>query len=171
MEEWRTIKGFNGFYEISTLGNVRRLPRMSVDGRKLKGRLLKGYTNSTGYHVVHLCGLEQNKILQVHRLVALTFLDPVEGKTDVNHKNGVKNDNRLENLEWCDDHDNVLHSYHALKRIPYRLGKPCVSRKLSREQVLAIRADERPNARIAADYDVCAQTIGNVKRRVFYKEW
>lgn len=103
--EWRPIRGFEGLYEISSSGEI-----MSLRSGKLlsaKPRMGSGYVKAD---------LSKNGIrfqTTVHRLVAETFLGDSDGR-EVNHKNGDKTDNRIENIEWCTRSENVKHSYYAL---------------------------------------------------------
>ncbi len=94
-EKWKNIKDPD--YEISTLGRVYSYK---------SNRYISNNSNLDGYSISYLDG--KNK--QCHRLVAETFLDEVEGKSVVNHKNGVKSDNTLDNLEWCTQKENVQHA-------------------------------------------------------------
>lgn len=87
----------NGQYEVSSTGLVKNTKT---------GRILKPWKNQ-GYNHINL----GNKIRSsVHRLVALAFLPEIEGKDIVNHKNGIRDDNRVENLEWCDKSYNFYHA-------------------------------------------------------------
>ena len=94
-EKWKKIKDSD--YEISTLGRVysHKSCRYITNGLDLDG-----------YPKIYMDG----KTYRCHRLVAKTFLDEIEGKTVVNHKNGNKSDNTLENLEWCTQKENVQHA-------------------------------------------------------------
>ena len=96
MEEiWRPIVGYEGKYEVSNLGNVKNVKT---------GRILKPSSDYDGYLLVNLYD-NGRKMFKVHRLVLQTFL-PIEENKEVNHKNHIKNDNRLENLEWCSHSEN-----------------------------------------------------------------
>jgi hypothetical protein len=112
-EEWRDIAGYEGKYQVSTLGHVRSLTRVVShrNGSCPKyGRLLKQTPNTKGYLLV---GPTVNRIQRtrpVHRLVAETFIPRPEGAYEVNHKNGVKTDNRVENLEWVSADANMKHA-------------------------------------------------------------
>lgn len=112
MENWKPIPGYEGRYEVSDLGRVRSLPHAvpNRSGERItEGHLLKPQLLRNGYLQVSLG--RKRKHADVHRLVALAFLPPVEGKTEVNHKNLVKTDNRVLNLEWVDRHENLLHAH------------------------------------------------------------
>lgn len=100
MELWKPIKDFPD-YEVSSFGNVKTNKR---------NKILAG-TKSKGYHAVHMYGKEGKKTVNVHRLVATAFIKNPLGKSCINHKNGIKDDNRVENLEWASHSDNLNHAY------------------------------------------------------------
>lgn len=117
MEEWRPVVGYEGVYEVSDLGRVRSVDRWNVDsrGRKFKrsGRIIAGGKSGAGYPYVVLWRNSREKLAYVHRLVAEAFLPPIQGKLEVNHINGVKTDNRAENLEWCTSSENKSHAFRV----------------------------------------------------------
>jgi hypothetical protein len=105
-EQWKDIKGYEGLYEVSNLGNVRSLDRViksKHNGTMLrKGQILTPfYEEKKGYYQVSLSKDGKNKKHRVHRLVASAFLDNPHSYTDVNHKDEVKTNNNVDNLEWC----------------------------------------------------------------------
>lgn len=105
-EIWATIKGFDD-YQVSTEGRVRSIDRIK-NNRKYAGTVLKPCRSNVGYSVVMLRKNGKNVGKNVHRLVALTFLnDGNETNLDVNHINEIKSDNRLENLELISHAENI----------------------------------------------------------------
>ena len=109
MEEiWKTIE-IAPNYEVSNLGRVRSLDRF-YNGINLKGKILKLSPNKFGY--LRFTAKKDNitKTLHVHRIVLLAFNSIQENK-QVNHIDGNKTNNKLENLEWCTDSENKLHAY------------------------------------------------------------
>lgn len=111
---------YEGTYKISTLWNVIWVDR-EVNGRivwttkKVKWKVKTIRLDKYGYPVVVLCKNWHQNTKTVHRLVAKAFIPNAENKTCVNHKNGIKTDNRVENLEWCTISENAIHSIHVLR--------------------------------------------------------
>ena len=104
-EIWKSIKGYEGLYEISNLGNVRSQERIVPRGNhyiRIEERILKPGKDKDGYLQVMLSKNGIQKIKKVHRLVAEYFIENNNSLPMVNHKNEIKDDNRVENLEWCD---------------------------------------------------------------------
>lgn len=110
-EIWRDVIEFEGYYQVSNLGNVRSLDRIIIDGRLKKGKEIKQSFDQKGYKIVGLSKFPIRKNLKVHRLVCLSFLENPMNKPEVNHINGIKHDNFVENLEWCTRKENVIHSW------------------------------------------------------------
>lgn len=112
MEEWRDIKGCEGLYQVSNRGRVRSLSRTVAFGankRHVCGKIRRLSSDRDGYAIANISG----KTLKVHRLVAAAFIPKEHGKEQVNHKNGDKSDNRVENLEWCSVRENIEHAYET----------------------------------------------------------
>lgn len=112
-EIWKDIQGYEGYYQISNLGNVKSLDRKIHFNKGFsikKGQLLKPILTKKGYYKVELSKEQKGKRFYIHRLVALHFLINPFNKEQVNHKNGVKTDNKIENLEWCTNLENQRHA-------------------------------------------------------------
>lgn len=165
-EEWREIPGYEGFYEASTEGRIRSMDREVMQNgrwgaslRKATGTILKPMALNTGYMQVALGKQGVTKKSSVHRLILLTFIGPSDLPT--NHKDGVKANNQLANLEYCTYAENTAHSHQVLgNNRGERSGK---SAKLSADKVRAIRADIRTLKAIAAEYGVTHQAIHHIK--------
>ena len=119
-EVWKDIPGCEGTkYLVSTLGRVRSLDRLiyycrsgRIDSMLKKGIILSPCYDSDGYVKTSSTGFNNRK---VHRLVAEAFIPNPENKPAINHKNGIKHDNRVQNLEWCTNGENTQHSFSVLK--------------------------------------------------------
>lgn len=110
--DWKIIQEFTD-YQISNTGQVRNK----------FGKILIQVKNKAGYPEVRLfAGGKSNRRI-VHRLVAQTFIENPLNKPTVNHKNGIRDDNRIENLEWCSWSENIRHSFEVLNRKPTWKGK------------------------------------------------
>ena len=127
METWKNIKGYEGLYQVSTMGRVKSLERTIIkkDGRKqtVKERILNPGIDRGGYLLVTLCAGGKRKTLKVHRLVCEAFHDNPNNKSDVNHINENKTDNRACNLEWSTRRENLNHGTHN-ERMVKTLSKP-----------------------------------------------
>lgn len=120
MEEiWKDIQGFEGFYQASNLGRIKSLERIVPHTRgncptvTVQEKILSIYVAKNGYSRVclHKGGRGNGKVYRVHRLVANAFIPNPENKPDINHKNAIKHDNRLENIEWSTEKENINHAF------------------------------------------------------------
>ena len=124
---WKSIRGYEGLYEVNNLGFVRGLSRKischKIYQRNQKTMILKGIKRSNGYIQVALSKNGKSCIFFVHRLVLSAFLENPMNKPQVNHKDGNKENNKIENLEWVNASENGLHSYRELGRSAWHKGK------------------------------------------------
>lgn len=113
MEEWRDIENYKGKYMISSYGRVKSLNYNNTG----KEKILKQITDKDGYKYVRLSKNNKTKNERIHRLVAFNFLPNIGNCQQVNHIDGKKNNNRIENLEWVTPKENIIHAYRiGLKR-------------------------------------------------------
>jgi len=135
MEEiWKDVVGYEGYYQISNFGRVKSVKRVIEDswGRTatLKEKIIKPSKIRKGYFIISLYKNAVYKKILVHRLVATAFISNIEGKKEVNHINGIKDDNRLLNLEWSTASENQKHAFKNGLNMAKR-GQNVVISKLS----------------------------------------
>jgi hypothetical protein len=139
-EIWKDIKGYKGKYQVSSIGRVKSLQRISTfnNSKGLKKEIIIKTWNDEGYIRVKLSNNSVEKTYRVHRLVANEFLENPFNKSQVNHKNGIKTDNSVENLEWVTNSENSIHAFkNNLRKSP--LGSNHGNSKLNEQKVLEIR--------------------------------
>lgn len=138
MEEWRDVKGYEGVYQVSNLGNIKRLERISnfnsinqykeyKVNRNIKERIKKVTKNQCGYYQTVLYKEGKKKNALVHRIVAEAFLPNIENKRTVNHIDGNKLNNNVNNLEWATYSEQLIHLNNVL-------GKKSVISKKCRDK-------------------------------------
>lgn len=117
-EIFRDISGYEGLYQVSNFGNVKRLEyqrynKMTKTYSKYKEHNLKLLLNNNGYKIVNLCKNGITKLTLVHRLVAQAFIKNTNNYNCINHIDGNKTNNNIENLEWCTYKENIQHAYRT----------------------------------------------------------
>lgn len=125
-EIWKDIKNYEGKYQVSNLGRVKSLKRYKENYSKLQlvpEKILAQADNGNGYKFVSLWKDSKQKMYYIHRLVAETFIPNEHDLKQVNHKDGIKNNNSILNLEWCSCSENQKHAYKKLKRITAKNNK------------------------------------------------
>ena len=166
---WKDIPEYEGIYAISDSGEVKRLCDASLGAVKA-GRVLKPRPLKTGYLRINLCKNGTIKDFLIHRLVLITFVSPPPfEKAQVNHINGNKSDNRIENLEWVTQSQNVQHSYDQLGH--HGRGETNHMTHFTKQDVLKIREMARGGmgyAAISKNFDV---TDSAIKKIVLGKSW
>ena len=130
MEEiWRDIPNYEGLYQVSNLGRIKSLPKIINNGRSYgkimvsNEKIMKPRYDKDGYLRIGITKNKKQKIICVHRLVAFAFIPNPQNKKQINHINGIKDDNKLENLEWVTNSENQLHSIYKLGNKPHEFKK------------------------------------------------
>jgi len=158
---YKDIEGYNGNYQINEFGEIYSKRR-----RGSGGIVLAQHCNSSGYKRVTLRKGQEKKDVFVHRLVAETFLPHDNDKTCVNHIDGNKLNNALENLEWCTYSENMKHAIeNGLDHIPKLSGENHPNSKLKLSDVLKIKKSKNKNVKasiIAKEYNVTPEQIYNI---------
>jgi hypothetical protein len=169
IEVWKDVVGFEFYYEVSNTGYIRR----KAGSSHLKPKNLKMRYDADGYCRVNLKVKQKSNSKFFHRIIAMAFLDNPENKPQVNHINGIKHDNRLENLEWATRSENRVHAYRTgLQTGKSRQGIKCNFHKLTEMQVKDIR--KRYHKRVvtmkelAKEYSVSEACINNI---ISKKNW
>jgi hypothetical protein len=174
-EEWRPVVGFEGVYEISSLGRVRRILKSS--GTKA-GRMLKPqYSNPDGYPSVVLYVQQEGRFRFLHHLVAEAFIGPRPAGKEINHIDGNKKNPDVKNLEYVSPSQNRKHAVdHGLLYVPPERrarGEMIGVSKLNPEKVAAIIRQHAAGAYVitlARHYGVSRQTIWKITSRHTWKE-
>lgn len=124
MEEWRDIKGFEGYYKVSSKGQIISIERKDKNNHIRQQRIIKQRYDKYGYLFVCLCKDGNAKYYKVHRLVASAFIPNPKEYPQVNHKDESKDNNDVNNLEWCDAKYNSNYGNRNLLISKSKTGKP-----------------------------------------------
>jgi len=172
IEIWKDIEGYEGFYQISNKGKVKSLKRIinKRDGRKcyVKEKILKQVPDKDGYAKCSLtCFKGRRKPIIVHRVIAKNFICNPQNKPQVNHIDGNKKNNDLNNLEWVTLSENRIHAYATgLQNGKAKEGSRNNLSKLNEMQVLTIKTllhNKWTCAKIAKSFSVTQSNISYIK--------
>jgi hypothetical protein len=169
-EEWRDVVGYEGLYQVSTLGRVKSLEkrlRIKSGNYRIKLETIKRqHVANNGYLTVGLSDSGKNRNVLVHRLIAEAFIENSGNLETVNHINGIKTDNNVHNLEWCSHRDNLLHALENGLRKPRK-------KKLDDIQALTtithLSAKNRTMADISRHFNVSEALIARIKNGETFK--
>lgn len=160
-EIWKNIIDYDGKYAVSSFGNVKALKNFDAKGRLRQERPMILSTNEDGYLKANLSkdGKQSHKF--VHQLVQKTFNSPIPKGYEVNHKNGIRNDNRPENLEVLSHADNIFYSKNVLKTNYATYGNARMTKE-QRDQIFYLRSNRMKISEIAVHIGFSKSQIGNV---------
>lgn len=166
VEIWKDVVGYEGFYKVSNLGNLKS---------KARGKNWNTLKSNYGYSGYLSVGLYKNKKasnFRLNRLVAEAFIPNLENKPVVNHINGIKWDNRVENLEWATHSENGIHAYEKLNKIAKGSGGKIVYKYNTNGEFLgkyrsAVKAGQSENIKGGTVSQVCLRKCNSAFGFVF----
>jgi hypothetical protein len=168
-EIWKDIPSYEGLYQASNFGNIKSLDKLVGSGIKnqsqvlRKGKIMIKTIDRYGYYKLTLYKNKSQKNFTIHRLVALSFLQKVANKESINHKNGIKTDNRVCNLEWCTNMENIN---HGVKNKLFDFGENHHKSTLKINDLIEIKLKYIPkkysSLKLAKEFNVTKQTILNI---------
>lgn len=162
-EEWRSVVGYEGLYEVSNLGNIKSLKKKNVTSNKI----LKLSLNKYGYSCTCFIKNKKMKNFLAHRVVAQAFIPNPINKATVNHKNGIKTDNVVTNLEWCTMEENRKHAIDT-GLIDIKKGY-FSNKKLTEKDIIDIRTSTLRQTDLARKYNVGRSNICLILQRKSWK--
>ena len=171
-EIWKPVVGYEGLYEVSNKGQIKSLPkgigRIGVNHRFNKERIRRQFI-SNGYYSVSLDGKEKPTCKGVHRLVMEAFC-PISKKREVNHKDGNRLNNNLENLEWVTSKENKKHAFET-GLCDHRKGEGLYNSKFTEGQIKDIRQMWREGKTQTSIAKIFGVTKGCINHIIHKRNW
>ena len=156
-EIWRDIEGYEGLYQVSNMGRVKTIERIFTDSKgreyKIISQIKQIFKTKNGYIRVKLWKNGKSKNFLVHRLVAIAFIDNPNNFRCVNHKDENKENNYVENLEWCDHKYNVNFGNHKIKVSNTQKNRKDLSKPIIQIDLEGNIINQYPSIKEAARYN------------------
>ena len=168
-EEWKPIKGLESKYMVSSFGRVKSIGRFVATkngDRFYRGRLLKLQIHNQGYLSIKLGGYYQSL---VHRLVSIAFIENPENLEFINHKDGEKKNNKINNLEWVTRQENEKHAFET--GLKNSTGSHNVMAKINESDAIIIFSKKGLESliKLSIEYNVCKDTISRIWHKKTWK--
>ena len=177
-ELWKDVVGFEGLYMISSKGRVICVgsDKSKIATISKNGDLILKQQDNRGYRKVLLTNGNRRITFSAHRLVAIAFIPNPENKPQVNHINGNKSDNSIENLEWSTSSENINHAFNTLNKVSCWTGRKGVLSHCSKKVTCVTTGEVFDSIKEAANkYGIDASNITNAikgkVKRAAKKEW
>ena len=162
-EIWIPITGYEGFYEISNMGRIKGIDRVDCMGQFRKTKISKQCFDKNKYLLISLSRDRIDKTFRVHRLVGFHFIPNPENKKEINHKKGIKTDNRASELEWSTNKENIHHSISiGIKRSIKGESNPGAI--INQELALKIFNYQGKLRHVASHFNIDKQIVSRIKR-------
>ena len=176
-EIWKDVVGWEGLYQVSSLGRIKSLSRKTKMFstrwncwyyQKTKDRILKQHISHRGYNRVELfIKSSETHGYYVHVLVAKAFIDNPNSKQTVNHINEIKTDNRVENLEWATHYEQMQH--YRNNGVKKYSGQFHYRAKITEEQAIEIIRSNEPNSNICRKYNLSKSAVWSIRNGVSWR--
>lgn len=170
LEIWEDIPNYQNFYQANPCGLIKSLPkslRVKNGFRVTKELIIANTNNGNGYLVCSLSKNTKRKSILLHRIIAMTFIPNPNNLPEVNHKDGNKNNNHVDNLEWCARQENIDHSWD--KKLTNCIGEKHHNSKLNNQKVKEIRdkysLGNYSYSKLAKEYETGLFNIRNIVKR------
>ena len=170
-EIWKDIKGYEGLYQVSSYGRIKSLARTTSQNKRLPERLRVLSVDKYGYMCVNLSKDGKVKLLKVHRLVCEAFIENPDRKPQVNHIDGNKGNNHVENLEWCTGSENIIHAFETGLKEGFHISKygeknsRCKVSDQEAEEIRRLHHDEKITySRIAERFQISPHQVSRIVR-------